>query len=105
GEGLIDHPDPPNRSIRVRSACSAEPSLPTAQDSLLDTKAAPLNSPPVTAGAAAGLSEPHREASVRLAPVPGASGIPANASDSTTSPNAGRLLRATINKPPSWASG
>src|SRR5262249_21952495 len=68
GEGTTDHPDPSNRSVSVRFAFSAEPALPTAHDSPADTRAVFVSSPPPASAPVARFSEPHVEASARLAP-------------------------------------
>src|SRR6516164_1574815 len=67
GEATTDQADPLNRSISVRFAFVAAPTLPTAHHSLVDTKAASVSSPPDSDGPTR-VKEPHVEAVARAVP-------------------------------------
>src|SRR5215467_772163 len=61
GEATAVHADPSNRTISVRFACSAAPTLPTAHHSSADTNAASVSSPPEP-GEVVRLNDPHSAA-------------------------------------------
>ncbi len=93
GEGTTDHADPSYCSISVLFALSAAPTLPTAQDSLGDTKETFDSSSPEDSAPFCRFRVPHVAAAAPVAPaLTSTDGTTASARNGTSRPRTERFL-------------